>query len=62
MRNGEGARIYSVPFIVSELITGGDYLFDLASRSRYSKGNDHIAQIIELMGEILKSIAFAGKM
>ena len=44
-----------------ELITGGDYLFDPASGSRYSKDDDHIAQIIELLGEIPKSIAFAGK-
>ncbi|KAF8179626.1 CMGC/SRPK protein kinase [Pholiota molesta] len=44
-----------------ELITGGDYLFDPASGSRYSKDDDHIAQIIELLGEIPKSIAFSGK-
>ena len=46
---------------IFELITGGDYLFDPASGSRYSKDDDHIAQIIELMGEIPKTIAFAGK-
>jgi serine/threonine-protein kinase SRPK3 len=46
---------------IFELITGGDYLFDPASGSRYSKDDDHIAQIIELIGEIPKSIAFAGK-
>ena len=44
-----------------ELITGGDYLFDPASGSRYSKDDDHIAQIIELMGEFPKNIAFSGK-
>lgn len=44
-----------------ELITGGDYLFDPASGSRYSKDDDHIAQIMELMGEIPKGIAFSGK-
>ena len=43
------------------MITGGDYLFDPASGSRYSKDDDHIAQIMELMGEIPKSIAFSGK-
>lgn len=42
-------------------MTGGDYLFDPASGSRYSKDDDHIAQIIELMGEFPKSVAFAGK-
>jgi len=42
-------------------LTGGDYLFDPASGSRYSKDDDHIAQIIELMGEFPRSVAFAGK-
>ena len=44
-----------------ELITGGDYLFDPASGSRYSKDDDHIAQIIELLGDFPKSVAFSGK-
>lgn len=46
---------------VFELLTGGDYLFDPASGSRYSKDDDHIAQIIELMGDFPKSLAFSGK-
>lgn len=46
---------------IFELLTGGDYLFDPASGSRYSKDDDHIAQIIELMGDFPKSIAFSGK-
>lgn len=46
---------------IFELITGGDYLFDPASGSRYSKDDDHIAQIIELVGEFPKSVAFSGK-
>jgi len=49
------------PTQIFELITGGDYLFDPASGSRYSKDDDHIAQIMELMGEVPKSIAFSGK-
>ena len=44
-----------------ELLTGGDYLFDPASGSRYSKDDDHIAQIIELMGDFPKTLAFSGK-
>ncbi|KAI0628916.1 kinase-like domain-containing protein [Trametes polyzona] len=58
---GPSADIWSVACIIFELITGGDYLFDPASGSRYSKDDDHIAQIIELMGEFPKSLAFAGK-
>lgn len=55
------ADVWSVACVMFELITGGDYLFDPAPGSRYSKDDDHIAQIIELMGEIPKSIALTGK-
>ncbi|KAJ3517229.1 hypothetical protein NLJ89_g642 [Agrocybe chaxingu] len=58
---GTSSDLWSVACILFELITGGDYLFDPASGSRYSKDDDHIAQIIELLGEIPKSIAFSGK-
>jgi len=58
---GSSADIWSVACVIFELITGGDYLFDPASGSRYSKDDDHIAQIIELIGEVPKSIAFSGK-
>ena len=40
-----------------QLSTRSDYLFNPASGSRYSK-DDHIAQIIQLMDEIPKFIAF----
>lgn len=53
--------LISIPVQIFELITGGDYLFDPASGSRYSKDDDHIAQIMELMGEIPRSVAFSGK-
>lgn len=58
---GPSADIWSVACVLFELMTGGDYLFDPASGSRYSKDDDHIAQIMELMGEFPKSIAFSGK-
>ncbi|TDL27667.1 kinase-like protein [Rickenella mellea] len=58
---GPSADMWSVACLMFELITGGDYLFDPASGSRYSKDDDHIAQIIELVGEFPKSIAFSGK-
>jgi len=58
---GPSADIWSVACVIFELITGGDYLFDPASGSRYSKDDDHIAQIMELVGEIPKTIAFSGK-
>ncbi|KXN87052.1 Protein kinase dsk1 [Leucoagaricus sp. SymC.cos] len=58
---GPSADIWSVACVIFELLTGGDYLFDPASGQRYSKDDDHIAQIIELMGELPRSVAFAGK-
>ena len=44
-----------------ELLAGGDYLFDPQAGTRYTKDEDHIAQIIELMGELPHSLAFSGK-
>ncbi|OBZ75126.1 Protein kinase dsk1 [Grifola frondosa] len=58
---GTSADIWSVACIIFELLTGGDYLFDPASGSRYGKDDDHIAQIMELMGEFPKTLAFSGK-
>lgn len=45
---------------VFELITG-DYLFDPQSGTKYGKDDDHIAQIIELLGPFPKSLCLAGK-
>ncbi|KAI6095864.1 kinase-like protein [Pisolithus croceorrhizus] len=58
---GTSADVWSVACVIFELITGGDYLFDPASGSRYSKDDDHIAQIMELMGEFPRSVALSGK-
>ncbi|KAK1228956.1 serine/threonine protein kinase, CMGC [Marasmius sp. AFHP31] len=58
---GPSADIWSLACVLFELITGGDYLFDPASSSRYSKDEDHIAQIMELMGPIPPTVALTGK-
>ncbi|KAJ7467190.1 kinase-like protein [Mycena latifolia] len=58
---GTSADIWSVACVIFELITGGDYLFDPAKGSRYTKDDDHMAQIMELMGEVPKNISLAGK-
>ncbi|EJD35243.1 kinase-like protein [Auricularia subglabra TFB-10046 SS5] len=58
---GPTADIWSAACLFFELITGGDYLFDPASGSRYTKDDDHLAQIIELVGDFPKSLALAGK-
>lgn len=46
---------------IFELLTGGDYLFDPQSGAKYSKDDDHIAQIMELVGDFPKVIAQGGK-
>ncbi|KAF7317466.1 Kinase-like protein [Mycena chlorophos] len=58
---GTSADIWSVACVIFELITGGDYLFDLAKGSRYTKDDDHMAQIMELVGEAPKAILAGGK-
>lgn len=43
-----------------ELATG-DYLFEPHSGEDYSRDEDHLAHIIELLGEIPRHIAFSGR-
>ncbi|ODV59534.1 kinase-like protein [Ascoidea rubescens DSM 1968] len=45
---GCSADIWSIGCLIFELITG-DYLFEPRDSSRYSKDEDHLAQIIELL-------------
>ncbi|SAM84511.1 related to dis1-suppressing protein kinase dsk1 [Ustilago bromivora] len=57
---GPSADMWSVSCMFFELLTG-DYLFDPAAGTKYNKDDDHVAQIIELLGDFPKSLAFAGK-
>lgn len=57
---GASTDIWSMACMVFELITG-DYLFDPQSGTKYGKDDDHIAQIIELLGTFPKSMCFSGK-
>ncbi|KAG0243492.1 serine/threonine protein kinase, CMGC group [Actinomortierella wolfii] len=57
---GPSTDIWSVACMAFELLTG-DYLFDPQSGSAYNKNDDHIAQIIELMGNFPKRLALSGK-
>ncbi|KAJ2327580.1 serine/threonine protein kinase, CMGC [Coemansia sp. RSA 2702] len=54
------ADIWSCACLVFELLTG-DYLFEPHSGSRYSKDEDHIAQIMETLGPFSKKFALSGK-
>ncbi|KAF7303883.1 hypothetical protein MIND_00618400 [Mycena indigotica] len=65
---GTSADIWSVACVLFEVMTGGDYLFDPApapkgadGRPRYTKDDDHIAQIIELLGEIPAHVRKSGR-
>ncbi len=52
--------IWSIACMLFELATG-DYLFEPHSGDYYSRDEDHIAHIIELIGQIPKEIALSGK-
>lgn len=57
---GTSADIWSTACMAFELATG-DYLFEPHSGDGYSRDEDHLAHIIELLGDIPKRIAASGK-
>lgn len=54
------ADVWSTACMAFELATG-DYLFEPHSGEEYSRDEDHLAHIIELLGEIPKRIINSGK-
>jgi serine/threonine protein kinase len=54
------ADIWSTACLAFELATG-DYLFDPHSGDNYSRDEDHLAHIIELLGTIPPSLIMRGK-
>lgn len=54
------ADIWSTACMAFELATG-DYLFEPHSGNNYCRDEDHLAHIIELLGEIPRHIALSGK-
>lgn len=57
---GASTDIWSMACMIFELITG-DYLFDPQSGSKYGKDDDHIAQIVELLGSFPRGLSMNGK-
>jgi len=54
------ADIWSFACMVFELATG-DFLFDPHSGKRHSRDEDHLALMIELMGEYPRHLSLSGK-
>ncbi|XP_019892207.2 SRSF protein kinase 1 isoform X2 [Musca domestica] len=54
------ADIWSTACLAFELATG-DYLFDPHAGETYSRDEDHLAHIVELLGTIPPSVIFRGK-
>lgn len=54
------ADIWSTACLAFELATG-DYLFDPHSGDNYTRDEDHIAHVIELLGPIPTSLIMRGK-
>ena len=60
MKYGTSADIWSFACMLFELITG-DFLFEPRKGENYSKNDDHLAQIIELLRKIPKKFATSGR-
>jgi serine/threonine protein kinase len=56
----ESADMWSMACLVFELVTG-DFLFEPKSGKHFSRDDDHLAQMIELLGNMPRSVSLGGK-
>lgn len=54
------ADMWSLACMIFELVTG-DFMFEPRAAREYTRDEDHLAQMVELLGKIPRSIATTGK-
>ena len=57
---GTSADVWSFACMIFELITG-EFLFEPRKSKSYNKDDDHLAQMMELLGKMPKDLALSGK-
>lgn len=57
---GPSADVWSFAAMIFELVTG-DFLFEPRKGETYSKNDDHLAQVLELLGKMPKKFALSGR-
>ena len=58
---GTSADIWSFACMIFELITG-DFLFEPRKGHNFDKDDDHLAQMMEILGKMPKNMAFSGRL
>ena len=57
---GPSADVWSFACMIFEMITG-DFLFEPRKGHNFDKDDDHLAQMMELLGKMPKNLALSGK-